>query len=75
MNDNLVLAVGIVILALMLYWAWLTSPKLFTLGVMAVIASTYIAFMVAIGLQMKKRVMLEERRQEEPKKQTCASSN
>jgi len=75
MNDNLILEVGIAILALMLCWAWLTSLELFTLGLMAVTASTYIAFVTAIGLQERERIMQEERKQEEQKKQICVLPN
>jgi len=59
----------------MLYWAWLTSLELFTLGLMALTASIYIAFVTAIGLQARESIMKEQRRQEEQKKQICVLPN
>ena len=45
------------------------------MGLMAVTASTYIAFVTAIGLQERERIMQEERKQEEQKKQICVLPN
>jgi protein-S-isoprenylcysteine O-methyltransferase Ste14 len=74
-NDNLVLAVGIAILALILCWAWLTSLLMFIFVLTMLAAGIYTAFMIAIGLQERERIMQEERRQEEPKKQICVLPN
>ena len=71
MNDSLVLAVGIVVLALILHWAWLTSLELFMLVLIMLFEGVYATFMMAVGLQERERIMQEERRQEEPKKQIC----
>jgi FtsH-binding integral membrane protein len=74
-NDYLVLVAGIVVLALILYWAWLTSLELFIMALAWLAWSVYVAFMIAIGLQERERIMQEERQQEEPKKQICVSLN
>ena len=75
MNDNLILAAGIAILALILCWAWLTSLLMFIFVLTMLAAGIYTAFMIAIGLQERERIMQEERRQEEPKKQICVLPN
>ncbi|MFZ8838698.1 MAG: hypothetical protein ACO2PM_07125 [Pyrobaculum sp.] len=75
MNDNLILAVGIAVLALMLCWAWLTSLEMLIFVLTMLATGIYTAFMIAIGLQERERIMQEERRQEEPKKQICVLPN
>ena len=75
MNDSLVLAVGIAVSTLMLCWAWLTSLEMFTFVLTMLAAGIYTAFVTAIGLQERERIMQEERRQEEPKKQICVLPN
>ena len=77
MNDNLVLAVGIVISVLFLYWAWLTSPKLFTFGLVALVASIYIAFIAALYLEGKRYIMQEGHQQEKKQleRRPCTSLN
>jgi protein-S-isoprenylcysteine O-methyltransferase Ste14 len=74
-NDNLILAVGIAVLALMLCWAWLTSLEMLIFVLTMLATGIYTAFMIAIGLQERERIMQEERRQEEPKKQICVLPN
>ncbi len=76
-KSTIVIIALVAVLALLLYWAWLTSLELFVAGITALAGCLYFALMLAIGLQERERIMQEERRQEErqPKRQFCVSPN
>jgi uncharacterized protein YqfA (UPF0365 family) len=76
-RSTIVIITLVVVLALLLYWTWLTSLELFVAGIVALTVGLYFALMHAIGLRERERIMQEELRQEERrlKKQLCVSPN
>jgi c-di-AMP phosphodiesterase-like protein len=67
----------IAVLASFMYWAWLTSLELFTIGIMALAVGLYFAFITALSQEAKKYFMQEMHQQEKKQleRQLCTSPN
>jgi hypothetical protein len=63
-KSTIVIITLVVVLALLLYWTWLTSLELFVAGTAALTVGLYFALMHAIGLRERGHIMQEEHQQE-----------
>jgi uncharacterized protein YqfA (UPF0365 family) len=64
-KSTIVIITLVVVLALLLYWTWLTSLELFVAGIVALTVGLYFALMHAIGLRERERIIQEEHWREE----------
>jgi glucan phosphoethanolaminetransferase (alkaline phosphatase superfamily) len=63
-QEKTIVIIAVVMLVLLLYWAWLTSFELFVFGLIVAIMNFYIFFAVAISLKILKHIMQEEKQLE-----------